>query len=171
MAAATFPNWLAGQRITASMLNSMIPLIVVKPADESVASSVVLQPDNDLLCPVVANATYDFDCYLNYEALVFSSNGGITIEWTGPSGATLRFGIAYLIEPAGTDSVSATRLDSTSYSLGGRGAGSLCAAVMTGTLITSATAGNLALQWAQATSSATATIVHAQSKLSMKRTA
>ena len=155
----------AGARITAAMMQGIAPLAVVKPSDESVTSSTTLQNDNDLVVAVSANASYLFYCYLDYEGGTGGSSD-LKFEWVVPSGATLRFSLI------GTDAsnatlIATTKSDTTAYTLRSAGAATLQAATMVGTLVTSSSSGNLQLEWAQNTSSGTATKVHAQSFLSL----
>ncbi len=161
-------SFAAGSRITAALLNEIQPLNVIKPADQSVTSSTTLVNDNALSLPLaVANATYQFACYLDYEGGTLGSSD-IKWTWTIPAGATMRYTATY-VSTAGTLVASATYLSSTSVVAGTSTAGVLQGATMTGTLLVGATTGTLQLQWAQHTSSGTATIVHAQSGLSLVR--
>lgn len=155
----------AGSRILASVMQGAIPLAVIKAADESVTSSTTLQNDDELLLSVAANASYLFFCYLDYEG---ASAGDLKISWSVPTSATLRFAqIGQTAASAAT--TSATGIESTAYSFGADAAATLNALLMHGTLLTSSTAGTLQLQWAQGTSSGTATKVHAQSFLALWR--
>lgn len=157
----------AGARITASAVQGIAPLAVEKAADESVTSSTTLQNDDALLVSVAASATYLFYCYLDYEGGTGGSSD-LKFSWSVPTSATLRFSLI------GTDAsnntlTATTKSESTSYTLRSAGAATLQAAVMIGTLVVSSTAGTLQLQWAQNTSSGTATKVHAQSFLALWR--
>jgi hypothetical protein len=155
----------AGARITASAMQGIAPLAVVKPTDQSVTSSTTLVNDNALVVAVAASASYLFFCYLDYEG---ASAGDLKYEWTVPASATLRFGqIGQTTASAAT--VASTNSDSTVYAIGTDAAATLNAVTMIGSLVVSSTAGNLQLQWAQNASSATATIVHAQSFLALWR--
>ena len=156
----------AGTRITAALLNSIAPLSVIKPSDQSVTSSTVLVNDSALFLPVVASATYFFMSSLDFEGAAIGT-GDLKIEWTVPAGATLRFDL-HGVNTA-SSSYSSTFTDTTTISLGTTGAASLRGATMAGSLVMSSTAGNLQLKWAQNTSSATATIVHAQSTVALWR--
>jgi len=167
MAATNYPNILAGQRITAALLNSMQPQTVIKPSDQSVTSSTTLVNDNDLVAAVVASATYIFACYLDYEGGTQGSSD-LKWQWALPSGATLRYqniGVG----TGGGAVTGATCTGATIVAFGTSGAASLVAASMTGTLVMSTSPGFLQFKWAQNTSSGTATIVHAQSSLSLAR--
>jgi hypothetical protein len=156
----------AGSRIVASEIQSVAPLAVIKGADEDVTSSVALQNDNELFVEVDANATYLFDCYLDYEG-ASGSPFGIQWQWTTPSGATLRYQGTY--NNTGGSPILASHKGSDNLSAGAGGAGTLEGISMNGSLIMSSTAGTLQLQWAQASSSSTPTIVHAQSYLALWR--
>lgn len=157
----------AGSRITASLIASISPLEVIKPADQPLTSSTALQNDTALLLPVAAGASYDFTCYLDYEG---GTQGSSDIKWlwSVPSGAALRYhGIHDTTGGAAVAGTSYT--GATTVTAGTNGAGNLKGATMIGTLVTAGTSGTILLTWAQNTSSATATIVHAQSKLSLVR--
>lgn len=164
----TYPSILAGQRITASVLTSMLPLTVVKAADQSVTSSTTLVNDTALVLPVAANATYLFDCYLDYEG---GPQGSSDLKWTWVivAGAFLRYAAPH-ITTAGAASAGSTYSGATTVTAGSGGAGTLMGVEMHGTLVVDVTAGTIQLQWAQNTSNGTATIVHAQSSLSLTRT-
>jgi hypothetical protein len=157
----------AGSRITAALLQSVAPMGVIKGADESVTSSTTLQNDNELFVPVIANATYLFDCYLDFEG---GTAGASDIQWQWTIGAgTLRYQAIYAQASSGLGLIAGvTYAGSANVAAGTNGAGSLRGLSMNGTLVTSG-ASSLQLQWAQNTSSATATIVHAQSYLSLWR--
>lgn len=156
----------AGSRIVASVMQSIAPQCVIKGADQSLASSTTMQNDNALFEALVANATYIFVCYLNYEG---GTRGSSDIKWVWavPTGATMR----YQATSAGTSGVVQTPslTGSTTWPAGSSGAGALNGILMTGSIICGPTAGNAQLQWAQNASNATPTIVHAQSFLAMWR--
>lgn len=157
-----------GARIVAAALRGGSPIAVIKPVDQSVTSSTTLANDADLFTGVAASATYLFACYLNYEANTSAGQGFIQYKWNVPSGATMRFTAIGVTSLALVQSAT-TQQENTAYSLGAGGAGVLQAATMLGSLITAAASGVLQLQWAQVSSSGTATIVHAQSYLALWR--
>lgn len=167
MTATTFPVILAGQRVTAGLLASMLTLAVIKPADEPVTSSNTLQNDNDLLAAVVANASYDFDCYLDYEGGTINTSD-LKWQWAVPSGATMRYQ-AFYVTTSNALGGETTQLGSDVVVAGTKGAGVLMGVKMSGSLVMASTAGNMQLTWAQNTINGTATIVHAQSYLKLKR--
>lgn len=157
---------LAGQRITADLIASIAPLAVIKPNDQSVTSSTVLVNDTSLVEAVDADATYLFACYLDYEGGTQGSSD-IQWEWSGPSGYTLRYWSGHIT--TGGAFVMTSYKGTDNPSAGSNGAGVIQGAFMFGTLVVASTAGNLQLQWAQNSSSATPTIVHAQSCLALWR--
>lgn len=164
-----YPTILAGQAYTAGLIQGFAPLGAWKTSDTSRASTVTLTSDPDLTLNVVANAFYKFKCYLDFEA-VAGTGFGIQWQWAVPAGSTLRYHLvcnSTSATPVVANTLQATDIGSSA----GNGPGSLQGAEMTGTLFTSTLAGAITLQWAQATSSATATIVHAQSFMELGRLA
>jgi hypothetical protein len=158
---------LAGGRILASVMQSIAPLAVIKGADQTVATT-TLQNDNALfLTGLVANATYMFESYLNYEG---GTGGSSDLQWVWavPASATLRYQGVY--QGAGTNSaiVNATLTGATTATARTGGSGFLCGATMNGTLFMSSTPGTIQLKWA-ANSAAVSTTVHAQSYLALWR--
>lgn len=153
----------AGSRITAAMVQGVAPYAVIKGADESVASSLTPQFDDALFLAVPANTQWLFKCVLNYEG---GTHGASDIRWLWnvPTGATLRYFASYTHN---TLANTAMLTGSTTGSADTTGAGNLMGVQMDGTLIVGSTAGNIALEWAQFTSNATPTIVHAQSYLAL----
>lgn len=133
------------------------PLTAKKTSDETVSSSTTLQNDDELFIALEANKTYAFEFFL-----LVLTNAAPDFKWaiTGPSGATGRvLGDAvtgdtlFQTQALGT-SVAATLFASSTGGL-----------VLHGTITTSATPGNLQLQWAQNTSSAISTTVESGSYL------
>jgi hypothetical protein len=156
-------NIYAGGRILAADVRGVAPLAVIKGSDQSVTSNAVLQNDTALFLSVLANASYLFWCYLDFEG---ASGAGIQWQWAVPSGASLRYMPSYA-NISGTVTVGTTAADSTNLSSNGGGAAVLKGITMTGSLLTGSTAGTLQLEWAQGSSSSTPTIVHAQSFLAL----
>lgn len=157
----------AGSRITAALIQSVAPLCVIKAADQSLTSNTTLQNDNALTLPVVAGATYKFWCSLDYEG---GTQGSSDIKWTWslPASATLRY-YAPRTTTAGAAAAGGEFTGAQTIAAGTGGTGNLFGTTMTGTLVVSSTAGSITLQWAQNTSNGTATIVHAQSDLTLWR--
>lgn len=169
---STYPNVLAGQDITADLLNSMLPQVAYKTTGEAVTSSTTMQNDDELFVPVVASSVYLAELFLLYDA---AAAGDIKIGWTAPSGASLAWTVvgATTAETTNT-SVSTlnmqTRTTSETASLGGSSSTGIGATAY-GRLTVSTTAGNLQFQWAQDTSNGTATNVRAGSVLKLTRLA
>lgn len=161
-------NFAAGSGLTAAQLNEIQPLQVIKPADQSVTSSTTLVNDTALSLPLaVALATYLFKCYLDYEGGTLGSSD-LKFEWVVPSGATMRYGKVY-VDTSGTQWCGQGGAAGGTNAVGTNGAGNLHSVLMTGSLVVSSTTGTLQLEWAQNTSNATATIVHAGSIVSLQR--
>lgn len=142
-----------------------------KTATESVTSSTALQNDDQLFFSVAANARYTLEGFIIYDGatsgdlkLAFTYPAGATFEWsnygnTGPAAGTSLTDMNTVIQTNDARSVNATPTPSPpGLSLAPRGY-----------LITSSTAGTLQLQWAQDTSSATATRVRAGSWLRLMK--
>ena len=163
------PVWIPGQVLTASDINNwLVPNAVYKPSDQSVTSSTTLVNDTALILPLLASATYFFQVYLNYEGGTQGSSD-IKWGWTVPAGTTMRYTAMYL-STAGAVTIAGTRIETDVVAAGSNGAATLRGLQMVGQVTVSTTAGNLQMQWAQNTISATSTIVHTGSTLSMQRT-
>lgn len=143
---------------------------VVKAAGESIASSTTAQSDNDLTYALLANASYEIEACL---IVTGSTAGDIKTQWSVPSGAT---GSRLCHGPTST-AAGFTGQEQTEARMSAHGwttsvaysiEGSAVAIVERGPIATTS-AGTLTLQWAQVTSSATATVVGANSYLRVTR--
>ncbi len=181
-----YPIPLAGQRITADLLRSMLPVIARKTADTSRSSTTTTTADPHLQFEVVANATYIMDGWIKYDsataadfALDFSAPSGAAGEWLGvgtghspvisaDTGGTIVLDTVssrgYMIRTNSNDVTAA-------LTYGGLGVGTSLTIMITATLRTASTAGTWSLDWAQSTSNASATTVYTDSWLRMQRTA
>lgn len=156
---------LAGARLTAALLQGVAPLAAIKGTDQSVTSSTALVSDSALFLQVAANAGYFVVTYIAYEGFTQGSSD-MKWQWTGPAGATLSLTDVYYPTSGGigaNTNIAAITALSTVRTSGTSGAGVKLAQLMFGTLTTGGTSGTFQFQWAQNTSSATATIVHAGS--------
>jgi hypothetical protein len=150
------------------------PLFVRKTADESVTSSTTYQNDDHLALAVVANAVYEMDLSIIYSA---ASAGDIKTSLAGPAGSVFGGLIDYVADTAINGAlivaaVSAAPLDGADYDVPGGGVGSSkLGQRWRGLVRTAATAGTLQFKWAQLTSSGTASTVHIDSFLLLKRIA
>lgn len=159
---------LAGARIIADDVAGVAPNAVIKQADQDVLNSATLQNDDALFVSLPANTAWLFWSYLNYEGAA-TGTGDLKIEWTAPSGATVRFA-AYGPATSGVSTLASLggHMQGVSYSFGTNGSGSLLALTMLGSVLVGSTPGALQLEWAQSTANnSTATIVHAQSHLAL----
>lgn len=142
------------------------PLWVRKTSDESVTSSTVLQNDDQLKLTLAASSVYEFTAYIGYEG---PTTGDIKIAFSYPTGGTISWapvgGIAALSSDTATTVVIRPRVDNTSDTFGAFGVGTPCVVRLSGIVLTSTTAGDLQMQWAQGTSDVTATIVKTNSFL------
>lgn len=164
-----YPELLSGQEITPELLALIVPLEARKLADEP-RSNATLATDSTLFVPVAAQAAYEVTGYIIYsQNLAASATSGITIGWSAPAGATFQW------TSGGTSGTTATTTqDVTVQNLAAtRGLpsnlGTRMSGIPFGTLVTSVTAGTFALRWAQVATSATATIVHADSWIRLRR--
>lgn len=155
---ATYPTIAAGQRITAALLQSMLPMTAYKAAATDRASTTTMADDPDLTFTLEASAVYivEFHLYLGS-----GSTGLPKTQWTVPSGATGLKGVHGSASTATSDDGISMRTGShgftTAVTYGYRSTGptNLNHATEVGTVITSS-AGTCAIQWAQSVSNATA---------------
>lgn len=154
----------AGQRLTAANLNAALLLSAYKANDQSVTSSTTLVNDNELAIPVAANTTY----YV--KALVFYAGGthntsDFKYNFTYPAGSASP-SVRYIgLTPAALAVQYGTVILGGAGAFGTNGTSNILTVDLDFTLITSTTSGTLHLQWAQNTSSGTATTVKAGSSL------
>ena len=173
-----YPTIYAGQRLTGSLLRSMMPDIVTKEANEDRASTTTLTNDTDLVATLEANARYHVTFLIHFAALDAAQ---FQTAWTVPSGSsgvrsaagaawTLAGGAATAQAADGGYHRSGVHAFTTAVRYGSRNSASnQCVCVEEAYVTTSSTAGTLALQWAQAVSNATATRVAAGSSLHVRR--
>lgn len=118
-----YPNWSAGQRVTAALLSAMQVNLVRKTSDQAVSNSTTLVNATDLSVILAANATYLLKLRASYSA---STTGDIKFSWAAPSGAVVQ---RYVLGPASgtTDTTTTTvqmrRRSSTASPAGGDGTG------------------------------------------------
>lgn len=139
-----------------------------KSADTARTSTTTLTNDPHLSVAVQANAVYVVTCNLKYDG---AAAGDLKVGWTVPSSASLDWTLVGLGAAAAAytdDQVGGFQTLSTP-TIGAIAAGTFAGLLMVGLLVTSVTAGSLVLQWAQGTSSGTATTVFANSFLSLDK--
>lgn len=164
-------TFVAGEVLTAADVNEYLvnSRYIRKASDESVTSSVTLQDDNELVISLDASETYEL---LLVATFVGATAGDFKWQVTGPAGATLCTA-SNGIQTAGTGSGDdltegynqALPITQTYGALPAQKS----ALYIHGLLVVAGTAGNLTLQWAQGTSSATPTTVHAGSFVILRR--
>jgi hypothetical protein len=142
--------------------------VVIKTADESVTSSTTVQDDNHLSMTLNANTNYWLDGLLLVDG---AAAGDFKLQFVVPSGT-----IRWLAD--GPDSSAAATTDivdrnwkagSLTTIMGTIASGTTTILPVSGIIRTAASGGTFKLQWAQGTSSATATRVFTNSFLRVTR--
>ncbi len=167
MPTGQFPGFLAGQVLTAALMNEATPLFAYKSGDTSRTTTTTVTADPDLSVSVAASAFYMWLMMLDYEGGTQGSSD-LKFEMAVPAGATCRFWMGN-VSTGGAATTSFMGSENTAYSAGTGGAASLRGLLAVGSLLVSTTPGTFQLQWAQNTSNGTATIVHAKSCLALLR--
>lgn len=164
------PVYVTGDVPTADEVNEFMVNVnyARKLSTESVTSNTTLQNDDALVVAVDANAVYVLTCMVKYDG---AAAGDIKIGWSVPAGCELDFVAQALATTAAlyTDDQNFTGEESSVATFGALGTGTVAAIQMTGLVVVGGTAGNVQFQWAQGTSSATATRVFANSFLDLRR--
>lgn len=156
----------AGQRVTADLLNELVPLNSIKAGDQHYTNQ-TLTNDNDLFLAVNANTSYLFQATFFYEGNVNGSSD-MKFQWTVPSGSTMSICVpAYFFTDGVTHGPSYITASQVLI-VGTNGAGSIRAVSMTGSLVTGNNSGNLQLQAARNSSASVDTIIHAQSFVALQ---
>lgn len=180
-----YPQVAGGQRVTGTLLRSMLPVFARKTADTARSATTTAVADPHLTFDVVANAVYAIDGWIKFDG---DNAGDLKLQLTGPSGALgewTAWGTGNNV--VGSTSAPALQLNtqgSTGYLVrtetaelgvsrnhGALGAGVGLTLLIEGTVRVSSTAGTVSLDWAQAASSATATTLYTDSWLRLQRTA
>ena len=165
---ATYPSLFAGQRITAALLTSMQPLHAAKTATTDRTSTTTITADPELQIAVAASAEYIFTFYLRISG---TTAGDMDMKVTTPSGGSGSFSMTRLVAASGLDSGtrSSTRIAmnaTTEFSPVSQSANQVIEG--SGRLYTSS-AGTFSIDWAQHTSSAVTTSMHADSWIQLRR--
>jgi hypothetical protein len=170
-----YPVIAAGQRITTSLLNAMMPAYVNKGTNTVRTSTATVADDPDLTFQLAANSSYFVEIYIKYDTTSnASTNLGLKTAWTVPSGAAgTRTSIGAGSTQAADDNVSShhgVHAFTTTVTYGRRSGGNQLWALETAVVDTTS-AGTLALQWAQDTSSTASVTVHTDSFMRIKQLA
>jgi hypothetical protein len=154
------------QRLTDMMARGILgPMTIIKPNDTSRHTQTVMAADPDFSLPVEANLSYVFRCYLNYEGGPTAASD-LKWTWSVPTSAVMRYGLTW-VDTAGATHLGQTWAGADTLVVRTNGAGALLAAYMFGSVRVAANAGPVTLNWAQNTSHATDTIIHAGSTMEL----
>lgn len=172
---STYPTLYAGQRFTAGVATSMLPLYATKSTTTERASTTTVTADPELVLAVEASAEYEFSYYLRVSG---NTTAKIDIQVTTPAGATGSYSSTRLTTSATADSGDATEVRTstrvvfnveTTYNTISTTAHQVIEG--TGRLIMSTTAGNFSIDWAQNVSNAVLTAMHSDSYIKLTRVA
>jgi len=172
--AEAYPTLLAGQRITAALLRSMLPQTARKTADTSRSAVTTTSADPHLVFDVVANGVYIVDGWVKYFA---DPAADLTVDFTVPSGSLGEWnGFAAGSGTAGPGVTTGysirTEANDVSQPRNYYGSTDLAHGLLIHTMLrVGTTGGTFSLDWAQGTSSATATILYTDSWLRLQRIA
>lgn len=164
-----YPVLAVGQRFTADVVASMLPIQARKTSASTRTSTTSSSADSELVITLEANAVYKFVFYLKYDG---ATGGDIRWNWVGPSGMLGDYALSAVSVAAAaatTEDLAINYSMSATGGAGGLGAGTACGAQATGTITTAAAAGTLTFTWAQFTSSGTATTLQAGSYIECTR--
>lgn len=183
--AESYPTPLAGQKITAALLRSMLPMTARKTSDTARSATTTTTADPHLQFDVVANAVYTWMGWVKYDA---DTAGDLNLDFTAPSGSLGEwFNLGAGNPVTGASATPTLRVDTQgvsgymirtetndvtqSRSFGALGLGITLGVAMWGMLRVGSTAGTFSLDWAQGTSSASATTLYTDSSITMFRIA
>jgi hypothetical protein len=172
--AESYPTVAAGQRITAALLRSMLPQVIRKTADTSRSATTTTTADPHLTIEVDANAVYIWDGWVKYFA---DPAADLTIDFTVPTNALGEwngFGAGSGTSGVGVTTGYSIRTEANDVSQSRNFYGSTDlthGVILHGILRVGATGGTFSLDWAQGSSSATATILYTDSWLRFQRIA
>lgn len=169
----SYPQPLAGQKLTASLLRSMLPQTVRKTSDEQRSATTTFVDDTHLIFAAEANAVYTMVGWIKYFA---STVPDIKIQFSVPSGCLGEW--AWNMPGSGTTTTGTTgysiRTETNDVAGSRTGYGTSDSNMFTpvsGIFRMSTASGNISLQWAQNTSDATATVLFTDSWLEFRRIA
>lgn len=151
-------------------IQQLLPLRVVKSADQSVTSSTTPVDDLHLQLPVAANADYEIALHIIYTQ---GTTGQLGITFTAPGGSTfdwMTVGLDVTVTASQTGSVRLIQqsIGSTQF-VGGNSTATV--ARVFGLLSTGAASGTFKFRWAQSVSNATPVVVKTRSHLIMRQIA
>lgn len=167
-----YPDWRAGQKLRASLLDAMNVFQVLQGTDSSATSTTTLQSTN-LVIPVESGALYEYRLLLVYAC----GAGDLHIEWDVPGGVDMqRHGVGIGATSTGSQTnadilFSAQGTQGTDFNMGGNSgdATANCSFVEQGFITTGSSSGDVTLQFAQDNSNATASTIRAASSIHYRR--
>jgi hypothetical protein len=163
-------TFVTGEVLTASDTNVYLKntLYAEKTATETVTSSTAFQDDDHMTVSVAANSVYELTFQFIYDG---ATGGDLKYQFVGPAGATASLSVNRLQTAAASsvDDAIDTMGISTAQVVGALGAGTFCTSFGRGLVRVSSTAGTFKVQWAQNTSSGTATSLFADSYICLRR--
>lgn len=172
---AKYPDINAGDKLTATLLGSMIPTVIVKSSIE-IKTGTTLALDSELFFTAEANATYLIDFLMQMGAI---QTEDVKTDWTVPSGAS---GFKAVTGPGSSASDSAAdniamRAGVHNYGTvvtyaGVRDNASNAFTVREWSVVTTTNSGTIGIRWAQnATGSSTGVHVLSGSFMRIRRLA
>ena len=163
------PTWTVGQVLASSDVNNwFVPLVACKTTNTPRNTTTTVTADPELVLPVAASVTYQFQAFLEYDGPNVV-NQGIKFNWAVPAGATLRYQVNYIgVGGSPNNDYRDGTTTVTGESLGGL---VFMTASLNGTLLMSSTSGSMAMQWAQNISAAANVTLYAQSYIMLRRIA
>lgn len=162
-----YPAVLAGQNLTAAVLQAFAPYAAWKLGDTARASTIVPSADPDLTVGLLdVNAVYFVQVLLIFTGAT-ANTGDIQVIPTSPSGATSVWA------GWGQDTSLAAQLGAvhTGFTFGSNGTSSVRWAKLEGTVFTASSTGAVTITWSQNTSNSTATTMKAGSVMTARRLA
>lgn len=180
-----YPNLVAGQRLTASLLRSMQPQVARKTADTSLLATTTQTLDPHIQFTAEANSVYVFEGWIAYDSdnaadivLGFSVPSGTKGKWVGYGTGTT------VISGTSGNGTQQNQVSTWGYTLrveytdiasprtfGGLNVGNPESVYLYGTCRFGPTGGTWGLTWAQAVSTASNTTVYTDSWLKAQRIA
>lgn len=164
------PTWTPGEVLTSSDVNSwFVPEVAYKTSTTARTSTTSLADDPDLTLAVAASASYAFQGFFIYDGGAGGSEGDFKFKFTVPTSASIYWGDTF--RNTTPTIVCGGHVTTDTETASTNGLGTWYSVNVQGLLIVSSTAGNLTLQWAQGSSSATRTDLGAGSWLMAQRVA
>jgi hypothetical protein len=181
-----YPTYLAGRRLTASLLSSAQPLVARRTSDLPRAAVTTPAADTQLQFTLTAGAVYTLDGWLKYDG---PTAADLLLDWTVPSGTEGEwFGwgaghspvVSFNTTPAiVSDSVQSRgyplRIESNDIaaakSFGCLGVGTALTLLLKATIRVGSVGGTYSLDWSQQTSDASPVTLFTDSSLQLLRIA